>query len=186
MFERGNSKKELIKNYDFRKRYDVVLACAFEPCEIFQSRRELMEVFEFYEKIGGVIEKIDKRPYLPHKEINLEWDPEMIYSVPNDIVIPNADIVIGYLGINSTAAGIMLASAQIRRIPISYLYHDYNDIEKLKVGTYDLFSKKFSEEDMGFKNEVYDLIESKEEKELLEILELSLRKFYEKEKQESL
>lgn len=186
MFKRGNSRKELIKDFDFRKNYDVVLACAFEPCEIFHSRRDLMEVFEFYDKIGEVVKKIGKRPYLPHEEINLEWSPEKIYSIPNDIVIPNADIVIGYLGINSTVTGIMLGSAQKNRIPISYLYHNYKDLEKLKVGIYDLFSRKFTVEDMGFKKEVYDLIESNEENKLLNKLELSLKKFYDQQKQESL
>lgn len=186
MFKRGNSRNELIKNFDFRKNYDVILACAFEPCEIFYTRRNLNEVYEFYDKIGGVIEKIGKRPYLPHKEINLEWSPEKIYTIPNDIVIPNADIVIGYLGINSDATGIMLASAQINRIPVSYLYHNYNDLEKLKVGLCDLSTGSFAIEDMGFKEEVYELIESNEENELLNKLELSLRNFYKKEKQESL
>lgn len=177
MFKRGRRNNSQ-KYFDFRKMYDVVLACPFEPEEIFPSRRDLMEVFEFYDKIGIVIEKIGKRPYLPHKEINLKWDAEKMYSIPNDIVIPNANIVIGYLGIASDTTGIMLSSAQMNRIPISYLYHEYKDLERLKVGIYNRSNNLF-EIDMGFKSEVYDLIEYKDENELLNKLELSLKKFYE-------
>lgn len=144
------------------EKYDVVLACAFEPEEIFYSHRDLIDVLIFYDNIGEIIQKIGKRPYLPHKEIDLGWDPSQMFSIPNEIVIPSADLVIGYLGINSTAAGIMIGSAQMFGIPLIYLDHDNSNLEK----------------DIGFKGLDYNLIEFSSEDDLLSKLELSLRKFY--------
>lgn len=164
--------------YDFRKCYDVVLACAFEPEEI--GRDKIKKVFSFYDSIGEIVEKIDKRPYLPHKEIDLSWPCEKIYSIPNSIVIPTSDIVLGYLGINSLAAGIMLGSAQLCEIPITYLYEDYNNLDRLKVNITNLSTGEESIKDFVFKKEVYDLIEFKNEEECFSKLELSLKKFYER------
>ncbi len=162
--------------FDFSERYDVVLACAFEPEEIGKVSQR--GIFNFYDSIGEVIKKIGKRPYLPHKDIDLKWPNEKIYSIPNSIVIPTSDIVLGYLGINSLAAGIMLGSALTNSIPISYIYSDYEDLQRFKVRIIDLPSGVERVEDFGFKREVYDLIEFKDRDECFSKLEASLKKFY--------
>lgn len=162
--------------FDFREQYDVVLACAFEPEEI--DKKKIKDAFNFYDSIGKIVEKISKRPYLPHREIDLNWTCGKIYSIPNNIVIPTSDIVLGYLGINSPAVGIMLGSAQTYGVPITYLYEDYNYLDRLKVKITNLSTGEESIKDEGFKGEVYDLIEFKDEEELFSKLELSLRKFY--------
>jgi len=171
--------KYLNKCYDFRKNYDVVLACAFFPSEIFYFKKDLKEVHEFYDKIGQLIRNIGKRPYLPHKEIDLEWETEKVDSVINNIIIPNSDIVIGYLGIDSNLVQTMLYSAQRNRVQIIYLYNDSESLERLKNELDSLYKEKSLEKYIEFKKGVFELIESKDEKELLSKLELSLNRFYE-------
>ncbi len=111
----------------FRENYDVVLACAFEPEENGNTK------FELYDKIGLVVKNISKRPYLPHKELNLNWPLGKIYSIPNGIVIPTADVVIAYLGLPSSAGGTMIGSAVQSKIPIIYLYEKTEDFESFKI-----------------------------------------------------
>ncbi|MBS3080571.1 hypothetical protein J4221_03805 [Candidatus Pacearchaeota archaeon] len=62
----------------------------------------------------------------------------------------------------------MLSNAQNHNIPISYLYREPKNLDSLKIGRTDL----------GFRTEVYDLIEFKTEGECLTKLEASLKKFY--------
>ena len=157
---------------DYRDEFDVVLACAFEPEE------KGPEKFNFYDKIGEAIEKIGKRPYLPHKEIDLNWPPEKIYDIPNSIVIPCSDIVIGYLGLQSNAAGIMIGSAFKNKIPVSYLYEKEIGLDSLKFELTNLTTGKTEIKDLGWKGEIYDLIEFEDENEALEKLRLSLEAFY--------
>ena len=158
--------------FDYREKFDVVLACAFEPEE------KGNEKFNFYKKIGRVIRSIRKKPYLPHKEINLNWPPEKIYDISNEIVIPCSDIVIGYLGLQSCAAGIMIGSAFKNKIPVSYLYEKEVGLDSLKFGLTDLTTGKTEIEDPGWMGEIYDLIEFENEGEALLKLKLSLEAFY--------
>jgi len=88
--------------------------------------------------------------------------------VPNHIVIPTSDIVLVYLVIPSNATVIMLNNDQNYNISISYLYREPKNLDSLKIGRTDL----------GFRTEVYDLIESPYEDEMLTRLEDSLKKFY--------
>ena len=120
--------------FGFRETFDIVLACAFEPEEKGNTK------YELYEAIGEVIRKIGKKPYLPHREIDLQWPCEKIYTIPNKIVIPTSDLVLCYLGISSLAAGIMMGSAINHSIPIIYLFEKQEDFNSLKVreDTYDL------------------------------------------------
>lgn len=118
--------EELRDQFDYRKRFDVVLACAFEPEEKGNTK------FELYNKIGKVVEGVGKRPFLPHTEINLEGAPRDIYTIINQIVIPTSDVVLCYLGLESTAGGIMLGSAIQNRIPIIFLYEKPEDFEGLR------------------------------------------------------
>ncbi|MEK6914699.1 MAG: hypothetical protein AABW83_03545 [Nanoarchaeota archaeon] len=144
MFKR-DSKKELIKAFDFRKRYDVFLACAFEPQEIFYSKRDLCETYNFYEQIGEIIKKFKKRPYLPHKEINLNWDSNTISNILNDVIIPNSDIVISYLEIKSESVENILASAKKKRISI-YSLIESEDKNKL-LSDLELYLRNFYEQE---------------------------------------
>lgn len=113
--------------FGYRENHDVVLACAFEECERGNER------FDLYDRIGKVVEGLGKRPFLPHREIGLDWVPGKVYSIPNSIVIPTSDVVLAYLGLPSTAAGIMLGSAVQNGIPIIYLFENERDFESLKV-----------------------------------------------------
>lgn len=113
--------------FGFRDEFDVVLACAFEPEEKGYAK------FELYDRIGNLLRKIGKRPYLPHREIDLQWPCEKVYSIPNSIVIPTSDVVLCYLGLPSIARGIMVGSAIQNRIPIIYLFEEQKDFDSLKV-----------------------------------------------------
>ncbi len=113
--------------FGFRDKFDVVLACAFEPEEKGGTK------FGLYEKIGRAVREIEKRPYLPHEEIDLQWPCEKIYTIPNRIVIPTSDIVLCYLGLPSDAAGLMTASALQNNIPLIYLFENDKDFQQLKV-----------------------------------------------------
>ncbi len=100
------------RRFNFQQEFDVVLACPFEEVEI-PDEDVRRKIFDFYDCIGGVVRKLEKRPYLPHREIDLNWENHKIYAVPNTIVIPSSDIVLAYISIPSTAAGIMRGSAQL-------------------------------------------------------------------------
>ena len=113
--------------FDFRNNYDVVLACAFEPEEKGDTK------FELYNRIGWAVKNVGKRPYLPHNELDLDWPPGKIYSIPNNIVIPTADVILGYIGLPSLATGVMIGSAIKSDLPMIWLYESEQDFEGLKV-----------------------------------------------------
>lgn len=165
--------------YGYHDRFDVFLACAFEPKE------KGPEKFDFYEKIGEVIKKLGKGPYLPHKEIDLNWPNEKIYDIPNEIVIPCSDIVISYLGLQSITAGIMVENAFEKKIPVSYLYEKEVGLDPLKYRSEEFILTKEGVQqiktkiiDPGWRGDIYDLIEFENEEKALEKLKLSLEAFY--------
>ncbi len=106
--------------YGYFKEFDITLAAAFEPEEKGASK------FPFYNDIGRVVESFGKTIFLPHKEIDLDWEPRKIYDVANRIVIPSSDLVLCYSGLPSTAAGIMIEHAyHIGKTLV--LLHDKNE-----------------------------------------------------------
>lgn len=193
MSKQGSTKIRGLRDiYGYHDRFDVVLACAFELEE------KGNEKFGFYDKMGGVTQSIGKKPYLPHKEIDLNWPPEKIYDITNKIVIPCSDIVIGYLGLQSLATGIMIGSAFKHKIPVSYFYEKKVGLDSLKYKktNLELGINEYSVElisgdtknvdpsceivDPECRGEIYDLIEFEDENEALEKLKLSLEAFYNK------
>ncbi len=131
--------------FGFREKYDVVLACAFEPEEKGHTK------FKLYDRIGEIIEKIGKKPYLPHQELSLEWSQEKIYSIPNSIVIPTSDILLAYIGLNSSAAGVMIGSAINNKIPIVYLYEEKENFRFFQIRN-DTIIPERDMVDIGFKD----------------------------------
>lgn len=109
--------------------FNVVLACAFEPEENAEQK------FEFYDLIGETIRERGKNAFLPHREINLKWHPQMIYEKITAFAIPNSDLVIGYLGLESTATGIMLSHATECRKPVITLLEDELEMPLLRLPT---------------------------------------------------
>ena len=173
MSKQGSTKvRGLREIYGYHNKFNIVLACAFEPEE------KGNEKFDFYNKIGEVIDSIGKKPYLPHKEIDINWPPEKIYDIPNSIIIPCSDIVIGYLGLQSLATGIMIGSAFEHKIPVSYFYEKKVGLDSLKCQLTDLSTGKTKIVDPGWKGEIYDLIDFENEDEALSKLKLSLEAFY--------
>jgi len=57
-----NKKIEGLRDiFDFREKYDVFLACGFEPEEINYSSRDLGAVFNFYDRVGvRLLRKLEK------------------------------------------------------------------------------------------------------------------------------
>ncbi|MEK6873058.1 MAG: hypothetical protein AABW90_03540 [Nanoarchaeota archaeon] len=154
MSKQGSTKVRGLRDiYGYHDRFDVVLACAFE------SEEKGNEKFSFYDKIGGVIESIGKKPYIPHKEIDIKWPCEKIYDIPNKIVIPCSDIVIGYLEPQSLATGIMIGSALEHKISVSYLYEKKVGLDVLKCEMSDLHTGETQIVNSGWRGETYDLIE---------------------------
>lgn len=160
---------------DFRGQFDVFLACAFEECERGQTK------FELYDRIGEVVRKIGKRPFLPHREIGLEWSGDVICPITKGIVIPTSDVVLCYLGLPSSAAGVFLARAVKTKAPFIYLFENPRDFEGLKVridegvlgsGTWDIGFKDYRE---IFKPLEFDAVNVFEG---VSSLENSLRRFY--------
>lgn len=173
MSKQGSTKVRGLRDiYGYYENFDVVLACAFEPEE------KGNEKFDFYDKIGEVIEGIEKKLYMPHKEIDLNWPCEKIYDIPNEIVIPCSDIVVAYLGLQSHATGIMTGSAFDNKIPVSYLYEKKVGLDSLKCQLTNLSTGRTQIVDPGWKGEIYDLIEFENEDEALSKLKLSLDAFY--------
>lgn len=179
--EELTDKVEGLRNiYDYREKFDIVLACAFEPEERGNEK------FDFYEKIGEVIKSLGKRPYLPHKEIDLNWPDGKIYDIPNSIVIPCSDIIVAYLGLQSLATGVMIGSAFNNKIPVSYLYEKEVGLNALKYRSEEFILTEEGVQqiktkiiDPGWRGDIYDLIEFKNEEEALEKIKLSLKAFYE-------
>ncbi|MEN9626265.1 MAG: hypothetical protein RL557_593 [archaeon] len=168
--------------FGFYKSFDVALACPFEDVEIPDDNLR-RKTFDFYDSIGNMVKKLGKRPYLPHREIDLNWEPRKIFRLVNEIVIPMCDIVLTDVHIPSHAAGIMMGSAVISRIPLIYFYDEYADLETLKVNVTEISSLEAKSyiKDWGFDSNtsVVDLIESQDNGEKLSRLEISLKKFYE-------
>ncbi len=109
----NNAKSRMFRDeHEYDRRFDIVLAAAFEECE------KGNEKFELYEKIAAVARRADRAIFLPHKEIEKDWKPEKVYAVTNEIVIPTSDLMIAYLGLQSTAAGIMMQRAAFNGVPI--------------------------------------------------------------------
>lgn len=114
--------------FDYRENFDVFLSCCFDKSEKGEEK------FELYDRIGEVVKNLGKRIFLPHREIRLDWVSGKVFSIPNSIIIPTSDLVLCYLGLESTDTGIMLASASINKIPIIYLFENDKDFDKLKAG----------------------------------------------------
>jgi len=168
---------------DYRKSFDVFLACDFES----QNGKQRIP---FYERIGEIIFGLGKRPFLPHREIDLKEDPGKLVSIIQGIVIPSSDIVLAYLGGEPMSTGMMMGWASAKGIPLSYLYHENSQaLEGLKVGLVSIDTKKRKTKtrvvDMGFHRgvEVYDLIEFGSDNEALIKIESSLKAFYKEYKQ---
>jgi hypothetical protein len=166
--------------YGFREGFDVALAAAFEP-DVEPGCRER---FGFYDEVGRVVERLGKRPFLPHRHVDLEWSPEKIVGIVNGIVIPTSDIVVAYLGVNSGAGGIMIGRAFQARVPVSYLYERSVGLDDLRCGIIGVDpltgQSRVRISESGFKGDVYDLIEFEGDEEGLQKLELSLKRFYER------
>jgi len=161
---------------DYRKQFDIYLACDFET-DMGKSR------IPFYEDIGKIMERLGKRTFLPHKELDLNEDPGRLVSIALGIVLPSTDIVLAYLGGESGSTGIVIGRALASNIPVSYLYEENGvGLESLKYGlvSVDLETGRTKTRviDPGFRGEVYDLIEFKDDKEALKKIDASMRAFY--------
>ncbi len=92
-------------------KYDFALLAAFEPCERGDSK------YAFYNDIGALVERLGKRIFLPHRDMDLALDGTMMCAVAKEAII-HSDLALCYTGLESTAAGIMLRYAQEVAIPI--------------------------------------------------------------------
>jgi hypothetical protein len=104
-----------------RDKFDIVLACAFEPEEKGNTK------FGFYDKIGNIIRNLGKVPYLPHRELDLRRSPGKMFSKLEKAFNPKPDLTLCYLGIPSEAMGIITGMAVINQIPIIYLFEQKTD-----------------------------------------------------------
>ena len=102
---------------DYRKQFDVYLACDFETTQ-GKSR------IPFYEDIGKIIERLGKRVFLPHRELDLNEDPGRLVAIALGVVLPSSDIVLAYLGGESGSTGIVIGRAGGLDIPVTYLYQE--------------------------------------------------------------
>ncbi len=120
---RADSKEiELLRHeYYFYKKFDVALITNFESNDGGTDR------FPFFDSIGAAIEKLEKKVFLPHRELSIDWQPNKIYNVANGIVIPTVDIALCYYGIESIAVGIMAARAQLSKVPLTYFWEESLD-----------------------------------------------------------
>ncbi len=163
--------------YGYHERYELVLAAAFEP----DIDKGCEKRFDFYDSLGEAASRLGKRMFLPHRHIDLEWPPEKILGIMA-IVIPSADLVVSYLGINSTTVGIMNGEANHSGIPISYIYEKEEDLGNLEVTMAGMDTggrMKTKIINPGFRGEVFDLIEfGDDDREGIRKLEHSLRRFY--------
>ena len=169
--------EELREIYGFHEKYDVTLACAFEP----DVDRGCERRFTFYDSIGKVVERLGKKAFLPHKHADLNWSPEKIVGIINGIVIPTSDLVLAYIGINTTSGGVMLGKAITSGIPVSYMYEDescLNYLKSLIIIIDEAGRERTVVREPGFRGNVYDLIQFDNDKDGLRKLELSLKKFY--------
>lgn len=96
--------------------WDLVLAGAFEPGEGAEPK------YPFYQEIKSVCERAGKRLFLPHEDI--DWQTlkpaELVRRVRG--IIRSTDLVVGYSGIPSAAAGIMLEMARHDSVPAILVY----------------------------------------------------------------
>ncbi len=111
----------LRREYNYNNVFDVVLAAPFEP----EVENGCESKFSFYDEIGDAVRKLGKRIFMPHRELLLSWSVYKIYNVANEIVIPSSDIMLCYMGIESTAAEMMVAKAQLTGIPVVYFFEKY-------------------------------------------------------------
>ncbi len=110
------SQESLRHVYNYWDMFDVALIADFES-------ERAKEKFDFYEKIGEAVTSIGKRIFLPHKHIEGTWEPEKVYAVPNNILIPSLDLVLFYAGLAHTDPGIMVQRAAHAGIPVLCFYN---------------------------------------------------------------
>jgi len=152
----AQSVKDCRNMYDYNEKFDICLAAAFEDSETDGSH------FPLYDKIGGLVENLGKRLFIPNREIDLQWSVEKIYDIVQEIIIPSVELVIADVAIESTAGGMMLGRAYQTNTPVIFFYE----------------KEKANLEATIFRSEVFSLIEYKTEEELLERLENSIKEYY--------
>lgn len=110
------SQENLRHIYNYWDVFDIALLADFES-ERAKKR------FDFYDKIGEAVASIGKRIFLPHKHIESTWEPEKVYAVPNNILIPSLDLVLFYAGLAHADPGIMVQRAVHAGIPVLCFYN---------------------------------------------------------------
>ena len=97
----------------------------------------LREVRAFYEAIGGVCVEVGLTPYVPHKHIDPELNPDVtpqtVFETDKAQVV-SSKLLIAYVGVRSLGVGMELAYAETHHIPIILLYQENQRISKMVRG----------------------------------------------------
>ena len=97
----------------------------------------LGEVRAFYEAIGRVCVEVGLTPYVPHKHIDPELNPDVtpqtVFETDRAQVV-SSKLLIACVGVRSLGVGMELAYAETHHIPIILLYQENQRISKMVRG----------------------------------------------------
>ncbi len=110
--------------------YDIFLAHDIDDPE--QGRTKL----PLYDAIGDLCQRLGHKAAIPYRFVGYPGDsdelsPDETVMLINDVLIPQARLVLCYLGINSTSAGVMDGRAKLLGKDIVYFYETGTPLETI-------------------------------------------------------
>lgn len=111
--------------------YDIFLAHDIDDPEQGGMKRPL------YDAIGDLCQRLGHKAAIPYRFVGFEGDPAAVdprgtFLLINDLLIPQARLVLCYLGINSTSVGVMDGRAKLLKKDIIYFYEAGTRLETIE------------------------------------------------------
>lgn len=98
-------------------RHDVFLGIPFEK----EGTSDPSRKYDFFDSIAEEIASLGKTVFMPHRVVEDDWSaPRVNREVMGSL--ENSDLALMYLGIESTAVGMMIARAAMKELPAFYFF----------------------------------------------------------------
>lgn len=113
--------------------YDIFLAHDIEDAVKGKEKVPL------YEAVGSLCARLEHEAFLPYRSVGFQGEPDEMparetYVLLNEIMLPQAQLVLCYLGINSASVGSMDARAKKLQKDIIYFYEEGTHLETVAEG----------------------------------------------------
>jgi hypothetical protein len=126
--DRVNMLRGIVGNF---KDYKIFISSDVDDAKAVRSRQEL------FNSIEELCDEMGHKAFFPHKFVGFQGEkkalgPRDTYVLINELMIPNCDLFLGYLGIDSYAVGSMAAQAMLKRKDIIYFYEKGLKLESVR------------------------------------------------------